>query len=83
MATCQEAVGVVGQVGDNRVDDLLREPCGRRTTCGRGIRRDTPKGRFLDLGETSIPDALHEQFDRCKRNKVVSQRAKGRIVAFT
>jgi hypothetical protein len=32
--TCQEAVDVVDEVGDNHVDNILRKPSGRGRTCG-------------------------------------------------
>jgi hypothetical protein len=32
--TCQEAVGVVDEVGNNHVNDILRKPSNRGRTCG-------------------------------------------------
>ena len=38
---CQEAAGVVNEMGDNHVDDLLRKSGGRRGTCCRGSNHIT------------------------------------------
>ena len=61
----QEVAGVVHEVSDNHVDDLLGEPGGGGRTFGRGNWRGTPKKSLLDSGSTSVPDAHGKQFDRC------------------
>ena len=66
---CQEAVGVVHEVGDNRVDDVLRKACGRERTCFRGgnhvvdfLRNCGGKGRVSLVG-----DPLRGQVRTCVR----------------
>jgi hypothetical protein len=56
----QEAVGVVDEVGNNLIDDLLGKPGGRRGTYGRRFRRGTPQQSIFGSGLTSVQDTLSE-----------------------
>ena len=61
-----ETTRVVGEVGDNLLDDLVGKP-GDGGPAPRGglTRRGTPRTHPLDLGLTPIPNSVDEQLDRC------------------
>ena len=61
-----ETTCVVGEVGNNLLDDLVGKPGdGGRAHRGGLTRRGTPRSHPLDLGFASVPSLVDEQLDRC------------------
>ena len=58
-----ETSGVVDEVGDDHINDLLGDPISRGRTCGRGLRGGTPKEQPLDSGQKSVPETFNNQFN--------------------
>jgi hypothetical protein len=58
---CQEAAGIMDEMGNNHIDDLLREPGGGGRTCGSRVRRGTREESILGSWSASVPGTLNEQ----------------------
>jgi hypothetical protein len=59
--TCKEGGGVVNEVGDYHLHELLWEPSDWRRVCGMRVRGASTE-QPLDFGLASIPEPLSEQF---------------------
>jgi hypothetical protein len=62
---CTEAARVVDETSDDHFDDVLGNPCDKIQMCRRSVRRSTSRAHPLDSGQTSKPNSLGEQLDRC------------------
>ena len=62
---CAETACVVDEISDDYFNDLKGKPGGRGWACRRGPWGDIPS---LDSGQSSMPNPLDEQLDRCGSN---------------
>ena len=62
---CEETASVIDEMGDDHFDDLERKVSGGGRACSRSLRRSICGDPFPDVDQTSVPNSINEQLNRC------------------